>query len=278
MRVKMRTGWKVPFLVGMVTTACVSHVPIEGSPCPCPNGIDCCIPLAQCLSPGTTCPEIYPTSSRQSCQRDSDCTKFGEFCESWTVDGIAAGSGECRRGCAEGLPCADGEICGLSPHDLQPLKDLHVAHICVSITPPAGCEGQGCYDCNFDELGKTYCDGHLIRGWFLATHPQCGLTCRSLIAKDCGMVSCVVEEGIVQCQKVAFYSDPCVSMACSLCDHDPGSFFCDGSNLSVCASLPTTHLDCGGTACKCSEICSRQTVRSCDGCSETNGGPSCSAN
>ena len=176
---------------------CVSHVSVEGSPCPCPeDGLICCPSSGKCVASAATCPATYPPSSRTRCQNDGECLP-DERCESWTVDGSPAGPGECRHACPDSIPCAEGEECELAPHDLHALQDLNVARICVSATPIAGCENLGCRDCSPNERGNTYCDENKVRGCFWATHPQCGLVCRSVLVSDCGERSCLVQDGVV---------------------------------------------------------------------------------
>jgi hypothetical protein len=278
MRNEMRNTWMPPSLALLSLAACVSHVPVEGAPCPCPAGLVCCETLGRCLAQDAACPSTYPESSNQPCQRDDECTIPGEFCASWEADGVAAGPRVCRRACSAEHACFDGEICSLSPHDLAPLEDLNVARLCVSAIPAVGCEHQGCEDCDLDQFRSTYCDGNAIRGCFLATHPRCGLTCFSLIANDCGTQRCVeTEREGARCEEQVFSTSPCLSMPCSLCESGPGTFFCDGNDLSVCVSLPTNDLYCGDQPCACPEICSRQAVRSCDRCVEAAGVASCSA-
>jgi hypothetical protein len=276
--VVMRIVWKANLALALALgcAGCVSRVSVEGAPCPCPqDGMECCESLGslgKCIRSGAQCPTKYPSSSAEPCQRDGDCPS-DEVCESWTVDGAPAGPRQCRRTCPGSYPCADGEVCETAPHDLQALQDLSVARMCISATPAAGCENQGCHECT--DLGSTYCDGNKVRGCFLAIHPQCGLTCRSLTVTDCDQLGCVVKDGAAQCGTAALYMGPCVDMDCAKCGVGlPGSFFCDGNSLAVCVALPTTHVSCNGE-CNCSQICVPEVVATCVSCTQSADAPSC---
>jgi hypothetical protein len=212
-------------------------------------------------------------SSQQACQVDGDCSP-GELCESWTVDGVLAGPGRCRRDCSAGYACAPGELCDPAPHDGKPLQDVQVARMCVSEIPESGCEGMGCHTCPPGTLGGTYCDGDKVRGCFLATHPKCGLTCRPILVSDCGQASCVVDNGVAQCPVLAVWGGPCLDLDCSACKGPPGSFFCDGGSVSVCVAIPTTKVSCEH-GCTCAQLCAREVVRTCASCSTVDGSPAC---
>jgi hypothetical protein len=270
----MRASLMVWLLFGPGVAACVPHVAVDGAPCPCPEGFDCCATLSQCIPAGGQCPATYPPSSMRTCRWDSDCTP-NEMCQSWISGGTPAGPGVCRRCCPDRYTCADGEVCELAPHDNRPLEDMSLGRICVPAAPPAGCESQGCRDCDLSQLGNTFCDGNRVRGWFLALHPRCGLTCRSILVTDCTPDTCEIFDGTARCAGVANHASPCAALSCSQCGAAPGSFFCDGTKLAVCASLPIDDVTCGG-ACGCRQVCSREVVRSCTSCVVESSGPSCS--
>lgn len=274
----MRTALLLAGFVGALGLACVSHVPVEGAPCPCPEpGMTCCPTLLTCVSSMESCPAMHSSSSRQSCRSDGECPK-GELCESWAVEGTPAGPGQCRRDCSDGFACAQGEVCDPAPHDGRPLEDLQVARLCVSAIPDPGCEGQGCHECPVGTLGSTYCEGHSVRGCFLATHPKCGLTCRPVSVSECGLRRCLVQEGVAQCDKENLVGpvSPCLRLDCAPCGDKAGSVFCDGGSLTVCVALPSAKISCEGPEpCTCPQICAREVVQSCASCSTNDGLSTC---
>lgn len=263
-------------LVGAAGLACVSHVSIEGAPCPCPEpAMTCCPTLQQCVSSPEACPRTYPASSLQPCRLDRDCS-LGELCESWTVDGAPAGPGQCRRACSDGLSCAPGEVCDPAPHDGRPLADVQVARMCVSEIPEPGCEGQGCHACPEGTPGGSYCKGNTVMGCLFAAHPRCGLTCRQATLSECEPKRCLVQDGVAQCEKENLVGDisPCVEFACDQCVDKEGSFFCDGSSVSACVAMPIAKASCQG-GCTCDQVCVREVIQTCTTCSTVDEIPAC---
>src|SRR3989339_1271159 len=57
----------VIWLLFNLVSTCVSHVEIEGAPCPCPEGYSCCATLSGCIPSHTLCPNTYSPSSNKSC-------------------------------------------------------------------------------------------------------------------------------------------------------------------------------------------------------------------
>lgn len=256
--------------VGLIAlAACIPHVSVEGAPCPCPEGYACCSTLAQCLADGKECPGAYPASSGQACAKDRDCPR-NELCQSWTTQEQMFGPQQCRRACPSEYPCGDGEACELTPHDGLALDAMSIGRICVPAIPPEGCKDQRCRDCVPSQLGKTFCDGKAVRGWFVGFHPQCGLVCRSIIVDECMTSHCVEVENGADCETRYFGEpSPCVTLPCSLCGAPAGSPFCHVNDVAACLSVAFT--DRGGA---CDELCSIAVIESCTSCVEDHG-PQC---
>ena len=109
---------------------CVPHTDIQGAPCDCPNGYDCCETLLACVKAGGECPSAYPESSGYSCTTDSQCPRT-EACRIWRADGSLQGPSDCRRLCPGEYPCFTGEICDLVPTNASSLDDPELAWVCV---------------------------------------------------------------------------------------------------------------------------------------------------
>jgi hypothetical protein len=268
----MKRGLAIFVLTSATALTCISHVDVDGSPCPCPDGYSCCETLAKCMATTAVCPSTHPPSSGRPCQADSDCGA-AEMCHSWANSGAPGGPRLCRQRCADKSPCADQEVCEITPHDGRPLPEMFLARLCVPATPPAGCEGQGCRAADMDQLGHTFCDGDTVRGWFMATNPRCGLTCQSVVVQDCSPGVCEAKDGNARCN-VFTLSTPCDTLPCEGCGTAPGSFFCDGPKLTACVAMPASEAVCLGS-CPCTHLCYRQVVKDCGSCVVGADGPSC---
>jgi hypothetical protein len=272
-----RAALLVCFAAAWGLAACISGVEIEGAPCPCPEGYQCCATLNDmCLAEEEACPHTHPPSSRRHCRTDADCLS-NELCQSWTLaGGEPAGPGECRWSCGGDHPCAPGETCAPTLHDGRPLDTVHAALTCVAETPPGGCEGLDCRQCGPEQVGRSYCEENGVAGCFLALHPVCGLTCRELRFEDCGAVDCVETDKGARCAEGVFQVGPCDERDCAACGPPgkAGGVFCDGNEVVACTSLPAWDALCPG-ACECEEICLREVVAACDGACVETGGARC---
>lgn len=118
-----------------------------------------------------------------------------------------------------------------------------------------------------------------MRGCYLGLHPVCGVTCRSLAVVDCGKLGCMEAGGVAACGQLddmPIDVDLCGMFPCSICPDGPGSFFCSGNDVAMCAALPITTATCG-KPCGCAQLCVVEPVQSCSRCATTNavGGAAC---
>lgn len=220
-------------LTTLLMVSCVPHVAIEGAPCPCADGYQCCETLSQCIDNLDTCPDTYPPSSGTPCSRNSDCPN-NEFCQAWSIeDGSTAGPMTCRVDCFSGPHCVTGEVCELAPQDGTPLAELQVIPMCTDEIRMEGCESVGCQDCDMGQLGQTFCQGRSMHACFLGVHPMCGLSCSSMVVQPCGDAGCMDSGGSV-CNSPSS-NDPCVDFACSLCPNPaaPNEVACGGTDQVV---------------------------------------------
>ena len=260
-------------LWAVVVSACWPHVLIVGASCPCPDGYSCCATLSTCQASGEVCPAVYPPSSDNPCVRDDDCP-LSEVCVAWTwTDGTLHGPQQCRRVCPAAYPCAAAERCQLVAHDGLQLQQLDVVRACVSETPIQGCEGFGCSTCDEQQLGATFCDGHVLRGCFLALQPLCGVTCESIAVQDCSTGACEVVDTGARCKDPnGPNGNPCVDYDCNACNDrlQPDGSVCDGRQVLECPALPFPGTDCD-------HICEILSHACPDGwtCNETDGGAAC---
>ena len=114
----------------LIGGGCVPHTGIQGAPCDCPEGYDCCETLMSCVKTGGECPAEYPGSSQDACTANSFCVRT-EACWIWTEDGSLQGPSECRRLCPTEYPCSAGEICDLVPTNASSLDDPELVKICI---------------------------------------------------------------------------------------------------------------------------------------------------
>lgn len=252
-------------LVVLGIAACVATVPIEGAPCPCPEGFRCCETSQACLPEGTACPARPPPSSLTPCARDAECPP-NEACHAWTDDQAQPqGPRTCRRVCPPSAACAEGETCALAPRDGQALKTLQVARLCLPSTPPSGCEQTGCDGCTLDELNRMFCDGDSLAGCFLALHPTCGLSCTRAVIQGCGKDKCIADAGVAHCA-VPMGLDPCLQFSCAGCP--PQGFTCSGTAIVACEAVAVGEVDCPA-------YCRRREVRQCAQACTADGGVHC---
>jgi hypothetical protein len=254
-------------------------VDIEGAPCPCPEGSSCCTSLSVCLLPGSTCPDAYPPSSDNFCDRDADCP-LGELCPAWQLeDGTAAGPRRCRHDCTDrSLACAQAEICEPAPLDGRALSQVYIGWVCAPEQPLIGCEKQNCRQC--EQAGGTFCDPSEaeVLGCFLAVHPDCGLTCTIVSVARCdGEKSyCMDISGGAVCSIYQVDGDICSAFPCDTCPGDgPGSLFCEANAVTTCASLAVEPGMCTTDACSCDQACTRVVVEACPGACSSDGGAHC---
>jgi hypothetical protein len=126
----------MPFAIRLVLAflfffvACVPHTDIQGAPCDCPKGYDCCETLMACVKTGGECPGEYPESSADACTANSLCGRT-EACWIWNEDGDLQGPSECRRLCPEEHPCSTGEICELVPTNASSIDDPELVKVCI---------------------------------------------------------------------------------------------------------------------------------------------------
>jgi hypothetical protein len=145
--------------------------------------------------------------------------------------------------------------------------------LCIPEEPPEGCPSQGCSNCDRDQLGKTFCNSEdNVQGCFLALHPVCGLTCRSVVIQDCAETGC---ESIPDGAKCVDYGWDawCLEFSCEACgaDGSESGYFCDGDDLVACVSLGMVEGHCP-VECTCEMICQTEVMETCpDGCSEDGG-------
>ena len=169
------SGW-------LLLSACVSHVPVVDTPCPCSKGFLCCPTLSLCLPNGQECPQTYPSSSGQTCQHDQNCP-IGELCLSWSISSSSAviGPQECRRACAEPFPCADSEVCAFTFHDGQRSDYAAPVQLCVNDTPSEECGvWQPCTGCADVEMRQSFCQNDVLTYCVLSADPHCGVSCAQI--------------------------------------------------------------------------------------------------
>ena len=239
---------------------CVPTVGLDVTPCPCGPGSRCCAINNRCVPAQEDCPERLAASSARRCAEDEGCVA-GELCHAWTVDGVLAGSQQCRRDCTAGFPCGAGERCQLAPHDGQPLDRLQTVAICLPDTDPVDCEQLGCGECTPERMGKTFCKGDELHGCLIAAHPTCGVTCQQVKLALCE--TCSEQGGVVDCPPPINVSRPavCQIYGCAACPTaDP---FCEGEKLRTCQRATF-----GGEPQLCNELCRPADLATCErGCS-----------
>jgi len=264
-------------VVAALAAGCIAEVGIEGAPCPCPSGYECCASLGgTCIPVAAECPASAPPSGSARCERDEDCPR-GELCRAWSgPDGAEGGPGECRRACDGTFPCADGERCAPTLHDGLPLDATNVALACQSADPEEGCEACGCAGSGVASLGRTRCEDDTVRGCFLALHPTCGLVCHDLLVEVCDDRPCVAGADGAVCQPGRGGPEPCATFPCGACEPAaPGATACDGDAVVACVTLPTWDGLCLGP-CECDRLCRRDVLASCpNGCVEDDAGARC---
>ncbi|NOZ87392.1 MAG: hypothetical protein GXP49_14200 [Deltaproteobacteria bacterium] len=270
----MRSSWGIGLLLTLSNMACIPESPIEGAPCGCPGGYECCETLGTCVRAGSDCPDTYPASSARACKQDQDCPQ-NELCLGWLVDKDMAGPMECRHECEGDYPCAPGEICELALHDVRDLFDMNTARLCMPKSPPAGCEGYACQNCPADRLGMTFCSGKYVHACMIGLHPLCGLTCKLVSLQDCDQDGeCEDVQGGARC--IGFgKNDWCKEYDCGNCGTSPGSFSCDGQDVAACESVGITDDMCPAGRCDCKEICIRTVISTCTGKCDLEGGAHC---
>ncbi|MBN2494312.1 MAG: hypothetical protein JXR96_06975 [Deltaproteobacteria bacterium] len=224
----------------LLAAGCVPLEEIEGAPCPCPEGFNCCKTLRACLSDLEQCPSSYPPSSGTPCEADADCPR-GEICHAWRLEGgELAGPRECRQDCAEQAPCAEGERCEVVLHDGFDLDLMHTAPACVDEQAISGCEGLNCSSCGLEWIGRPYCAGSDIEACFVSLDPFCGLVCQPVLLFECGIAGCVQSGEGVECGEPVDGPSPCQDYPCDACPEpsDPAKAVCDGDVLVACTSMP----------------------------------------
>lgn len=122
--------WAIIAVPVFLLEGCVPHADIQGAPCDCPDGYDCCETLMACVESGGECPSAYPESSALACTADSQCPR-NEACRIWTEGGSLQGPSDCRRRCPGDYPCSAGEVCDLVPTNASSLEDPELAWLCV---------------------------------------------------------------------------------------------------------------------------------------------------
>lgn len=262
-------------LLPLALTGCITEVGIQGAPCPCPSGYDCCRSLSVCLLDGQDCPERLPASSAEACTKDADCPR-NETCQAWLdAQGLLAGPGQCRHDCVDKeFPCAQGEVCEPVPSDGRSLSEMHVAWVCVSEESLQECTENDCRQC--EQVGGTFCDDEhgSVMGCFLSVHPVCGLSCTVVPVEVCSYEGSVCElvEGGAHCTISEYDGDICGSYPCSDCPAQPGSLYCRDDDLSTCATVSVAPMMCADAECSCSEACIPLSVLSCvESCSMLGG-------
>jgi hypothetical protein len=178
------TGRLIALVPILLLRGCVPHADIEGAPCDCPNGYDCCQTLSACVEVGGECPSAYPESSGYSCTADSQCPRI-EACRIWKADGSLYGPSDCRRLCPGEYPCHLGEVCDLVLANAGSLVDLELVWVCVPEEPEAGCEDAGCRDCTREQAGELFCAGGDVHACRISVEPVCGVTCTRELLQDC---------------------------------------------------------------------------------------------
>lgn len=240
------------FLIPLLAMACVDHVPIEGAPCPCPTGFECCATLANTCA--RSCPATTPGSSGTTCLHDGDCRQ-GELCKSWA----GGGNGQCRRPCGSDLTCATGEFCDYILHDALPANGgANAVLACVPEAPDARCPSSGCRaftskDPQAARFTRTWCDTSQIRGCFLTVDPQCGLACHDVLIQDCGSPGCTESGGSIRCLQPT-NDMPCLRFSCSTCDPNAAPS-CSNGKWIACAEMPVPTTMCSRDPCECDRLC-----------------------
>lgn len=237
------------FLLALPWHACVPHVDIEGAPCPCPEGHQCCDTLSGCIPSHRTCPDTYPASSNAPCGQNGDCPA-GELCQSHSDQtGDLAGPQICRRDCSAGLPCPPPETCALVLSDGAPVGEGKLARVCTAPDLVFACPSAECMDCDPSRLGTTFCLDKAVHACFQRIHPECGLICSLDLVQSCGSAGCM-DSGGGTCNAQPT-GDPCVQFSCDACPNgvEPGEFACDGTR-GIVGCLTAEH-----AAGPCSIIC-----------------------
>lgn len=98
-------------LLGLVA-ACTSELPLEGRPCPCADGWQCCEDQNVCVPEGDACPEHDTVSATEASSSDSDIgtEETGGTDTLTTVDPPNTDSQTCAD-TAEHTDCPEGSYC-----------------------------------------------------------------------------------------------------------------------------------------------------------------------
>ncbi|MBN2360903.1 MAG: hypothetical protein JXR83_15715 [Deltaproteobacteria bacterium] len=253
------------------SVGCVPHLAIEGAPCPCPTGYQCCPTLHSCLEPGSACPDRFPQSSGQQCDRDADCPA-SEICAAWT----AAGSGDviglrqCRQRCSGEFSCADGERCRPTLHDAQPTTELNLVSACLPQEQPASCAAASCDACPTERQGELFCADGDVHGCFFSVDATCGVICQDVEVIDCDLRGCEETETSAKCAIPSYDTEPCDVFDCAACpaEQSPHQVYCSGDSVVACYAMPYQGEGCG-------QICLQQTIESCQQACSEQGGAHC---
>lgn len=237
----------------LAVAGCVPLTDVDGAPCPCPADHSCCRTLSRCLADPADCPQRFPPSSNQICERDADCPT-GELCNSWQDDtGAVVGFRECRRDCSQLDRCAAGEQCRPSLTDGRPVSDSqqHVVSVCRSLGSHTRCVEFETGFCMQEQLGGQYCEEGDIHACFPDEHMDCGKIMRTAVVERCEQGGCVDDGQGPKCSTTATKPELCSIFPCRECENPPpgieNAVCADDRNIAACLVMPydgpTDHCD-----------------------------------
>ncbi|MCC6749074.1 MAG: hypothetical protein IT371_15545 [Deltaproteobacteria bacterium] len=224
--------------------SCVPELALEGAPCPCGSGYQCCATTGRCVAEGDSCSSHYPSSSKRPCERDDGCPA-GEACHAWRVleDDASAllGPKECRTRCSSAHPCAPGEVCRLGLHDGRATGALQLALLCTPQKEAAGCPATECTSCGGAQPGSTFCQGSELHGCLVSAHPLCGVTCQRTKLASC--YRCSETPGGAACEPppTGIYA-LCRGYPCAECPKEGAA--CAGEVLRTCLRAQVAEVPC----------------------------------
>jgi MYXO-CTERM domain-containing protein len=218
----------------------ITGISCQGGGQPCDTGKPgiCAAGLTQCSANGTTCQELNPPATSETCNGlDDDCngqTDEGAPCP----PGKVCDHGTCVASCQGGeFPCPAGLTCSSDGHCIDP-KCVNVScpagQVCVAGTCKGPCDGITCPHPQVCRVGKC-------------VDPCANVTCPS--GQVCDQGVCVSSCACQPCgtgQTCESKSGQCIDPACSSVTCAAGTYCMAGNCVD----------DCAGAMCPSGQTCS----------------------